>query len=80
LETSHPAQDKAAGFISDDRPLHPGLTTALGGRFAKQDDRSDNLVIALGGIDKVQLNPTKLLLSRHRIVPFGVSKATRGML
>jgi hypothetical protein len=51
LQSGHPAQDKTAGFISDHRALYPGLTTALGRRFAKQDDRSDNLVIALGGID-----------------------------
>jgi hypothetical protein len=80
LESGHPAQDKSAGFIPDYGALHPGLTTALGGRFAKQDDRSDNLVIALGGIDKVQLNPSKLLLSRHSSAPFGVSKAKIGRL
>jgi hypothetical protein len=32
----------------------------------------------LGGIDKLQLNPSKLLLSRHRIAPFGVSKTKIG--
>jgi hypothetical protein len=37
LESGHPAQDKSAGFIPDYGALHPGLTTALGGRFAKQD-------------------------------------------
>jgi hypothetical protein len=80
LQSGHPAQDKAAGFIAHHRPLHSGLTTAPGRRFAKQDDRSDNLVIALSGIDKVQLNPSKRLLSRHRIAPFWVSKEKIGRL
>src|SRR5687767_10548510 len=80
LESGHPAQDKAAGFIPHYRPLHPGLTTAFSRRFAKQDDRSDNLILALGGIDKLPLNPSKLLLSRHASAPFRVSKATVELL
>jgi hypothetical protein len=63
LETGHTAQDKASGFIPDDGALHPGLTTALGRRFTQQDNRSDNLIIALRGVDKLQLKASKLLLS-----------------
>jgi hypothetical protein len=41
-----------------------------------EDDGSNDLIIVLDGIDKLQPNLLKVLLSGHEIAPFRVSTAT----
>jgi hypothetical protein len=76
LESRHPLEDKAPRFVGHCGALYPGLTTPLGRRFAIEDDGSNDLVIVLDGIDKLQPNLLKVLLSGHEIAPFRVSTAT----
>ena len=71
-ESFHAAQDKAPGFVTHSSPLHPGLPTALSCRLAKEDNGSNDLVIMLDGIDKLQPNLLKIRLSRHEMTPFRV--------
>ena len=69
-ESRHALEDKTPRFVAHGRALHPGLPTALRSRFAVEDDRSDDLVIVLEWIDKVQPNLGKFLLSGHQQAPF----------
>jgi hypothetical protein len=71
-EAFHPVEDKAPSFVAHGGAFHASLTTALSCRFAEQDNGSDDLVIVLEGIDKLQSNLLKILLSRHPRAPFRV--------
>src|SRR2546426_6253989 len=64
-ESFHTVEDKAPSFVAYGGAFHAGLTTALSCCFAEQDNGSDDLVIVLEGIDKLQSNLLKILLSRH---------------
>ena len=71
-ESFHTIEDKAPSCVAHGGALHAGVTTALSGCVAEQDNGSDDLVIVLEGIDKLQSNLLKLLLSRHPRAPFRV--------
>jgi hypothetical protein len=72
-EACHALQNDPPGCVAHGRALHPRLTPALSGRFAKEDNRSNDLVIMLVGIDTLQPNLLKILLSRHKKAPCRVS-------
>ena len=68
-----PSSDKAPRFVAHGGAIHAGLTTALGRRFAEEDDGSNDLVIVLEGIDKLQPNLLEIFLGGHERAPFRVS-------
>ena len=70
----------AVGFVAHHGTLDPGLPTALCGGGTEEDNRANHLVVMLEGINKVQPNLLKLLLSGHEMAPFQLKSAPRSTL
>ena len=59
--------------------VHCHVAKSSGG-VAEEDNRPNDLVIVLDGIDKLQPNLLKLFLRRHKRAPFRVQKVKRVLL
>src|SRR5262245_13023521 len=77
LQPQHPVLEEPAGFVPDRGPLQAGLATAFGNGFSKEDNRPDNFVVVLHGVDALQLIRREVFCSRHASPPAPDSEASR---
>jgi hypothetical protein len=64
-QTEHALHDESPGFLPDHRPLYPGLPTAFGNRFGKEDNGTNDFVVVLNGVNELEFILRKVLCRRH---------------